>query len=323
VARLERGGPVRMLKQRIGLLGLCVVVPGLLAAGLAAPTSLPGAMLPAELDANWQIGIVAAALFLVHVSLALFAWQSSLRLLGVQTSRLTTARIFSLSLLTRYLPGGLWHLGSRMAAMTYLQKDGVRVGFSLLLEQTTTLALCASLALLLGLVDAGALCWLGTRVAATDSWRLLLPGTLAVMLLLYPPHFRRLLLWAARLTRRPPVPSSRGLLIVYGLQALSLAAFVAAHIAVLKVYVDPLPTGPLTIAAAVLTATLAGFITPFVPSGLGVREAALALLFQHWLTGAELIAVTITPRVLLIASEVLFLAVAVSITPSTKKIRSS
>lgn len=304
----SRAGRTRRLFLRLALLVLAV---GLCVAVLAPQVPSWGSLWVTARAADWRFAALAIGLFTLHTTLVLVGWHRALALVGVPTAFLPSARIFSLSLLTRYLPGGIWHLGTRLAALSLRGADPVRVGFSLLLEQLAALLMCALLvALLLGIDPTPLKLLVAPDPTAAVWWPLPVATLTCALILLYPPVFGRVLAAVARTLHRPcpPPPPAVALFGLYALHALALLVFAAAYMAAARMYGPALPLGPAGFAGAVLTATLTGFLAPFVPGGLGVREALLALLLRDALSGPALAAVVLAPRLLLVLAEVALLA---------------
>jgi glycosyltransferase 2 family protein len=301
----SRGPLARLLLTALAL-GLCVAV-------LVPQVPSWLALWATQQTADWRFAVLAVALFTLHTALVLSAWQYSLKFVGVSVRFGSVARIFSFSLLTRYLPGGLWHLGSRLAALTWRGADAVRVGCSLLLEQLAALLMCGFLVLLLLLLDPAPIALFDVHWPWVRSWwPLLALATAGAVVLLYPPVFHWLLDWTALRLRRPRLsnfPATGPLMRLYGLHLLALLVFAGAYGAAALIYLDVLPLSPVGFGGAVLAATLMGFLAPFVPSGLGVREAALALFLHDTVTGPALVAVVVAPRLLLMVAELGLLAV--------------
>lgn len=304
-------------KRRIG--GMLFLRAGMLLLGVMACVYLVDRYLPSfqvlssqgEL-AVWPHGVLAFTLFAAHVLLVFFAWHHSLGLVGVNVSPKLSAGIFLVSLVTRYIPGGIWHLGSRLLAMSRLGENSYLVGVTLVLEQLAALAVCLLLVLLFiggglffpeidGITAGGALVSNGVLLASSI---LLLGG-------LYPPVFRKLLARVFNMLKKQeltvPLPSL-ALYRLYGIHALSLLVFALGYQQVLAlVSGQALPPAALVM-GIVLIATLLGYLAPFVPGGIGVRESLIVVLMLPYMDAADATAMAVLGRVLIIVVEFFLLS---------------
>ena len=195
--------------------------------------------------------VLAAVAFTLHVGLNALAFAPLNRAFGVEIPSHTLSGIWGSTLLTKYVPGGVWHIVGRGVV---LARTGVtpRVTASVgILEQTVSLGLC-------GLI-AGCFLWTDVPV-----WTRLIIFTLgALVVLLVPPLGFRLL--------RTPIQSRfyRRAVAGYGLALIPYALGYLALIA---------PADSWQFFGALFAGTVAGVLALPVPGGVGVRESATALL---------------------------------------------
>ncbi|MFQ5813531.1 MAG: YbhN family protein [Anaerolineae bacterium] len=234
-------------------------------------------------------------------------WNLTMRCLGGGLALRKGLKVYFLSNLGWYLPGKVWYAVGR----AYLgQQEGASAGVistSVVIEvvlSLTSSALMATLALplLTPLLGARSI-YLGIAVLALG------------LAALHPALMKRSLTLLERLlpgpkrTINPPLRYSvmMGLLAGY----LFIWGFVGAAFFVLLNAVHPLPLAWLpTVAAIYAVSWMAGFLAPFAPSGLGVREGAMILLLGQYLPVPAVTAAAILFRIWLILAEVLWAAVA-------------
>jgi uncharacterized membrane protein YbhN (UPF0104 family) len=234
-------------------------------------------------------------------------WNLMVRYLGGGLALRKGMKVYFLSNLGWYLPGKVWYAVGR----AYLgQKEGILVGVistSVLMEvvlSLTSSALMATLALplLSPLLGTKGL-YLGIAVLAFG---------LAV---LHPALMKPSLNLLARLLPgpKPNIDPPLRYSVVMGLLAgyLFIWGFVGAAFFILLNAVYLLPLAWLPTATAIYAASwIAGFLTPFAPSGLGVREGVMILLLGQYLPVPAVTAAAILFRLWLILAEVLWAAVA-------------
>ncbi len=235
------------------------------------------------------------------------AWNFLVRYLAGDLTLRKGLKVYFLSNLGWYVPGKVWYAVGR----TYLgQQEGVSVevvSTSVLVEMVLSLtssALVAALALplLSPLLGARSL-YLGIAV--------LVFGLVA----LHPVPMKTLLALLERLLPGPrreirsPLRYSvmMGFLVGY----LCIWGIVGAAFFVLLNAIRPLPLAWLpTVTSIYAVSWMAGFLAPFAPSGLGVREGAIILLLGQYLPVPAVTAAAILFRLWLILAELLWAAVA-------------
>lgn len=234
-------------------------------------------------------------------------WNLMVRYLGGTLALRKGMKVYFLSNLWWYLPGKVWYAVGR----TYLgQQQGVSVGVistSVLMEMALTLtssALMATLALPLvsPLLGAKSL-YLGVAVLVLG---------LAV---LHPALMKPALALLEHLLPGPkqainhPLRYSVMMSLLVGY--LFIWGFVGAAFFVLLNAIYPLPLTWLpTVVAIYAISWIAGFLTPFAPSGLGVREGTMILLLGQYLPVPAVTSAAILFRIWLILAEVIWAVVA-------------
>lgn len=226
---------------------------------------------------SWQVDpvplLISFPLLLVHLAFLAGIWALSLRYLGEQVPWGRAVRVWLLTQIARYLPGGTWDALARMAVGS---REGLRLlqgGVSVILEMATQTVAAVAVFLL------SLLCWPGgPALREYGGLAALVPlGLLA----LYPPVVERSVNAALRLAGRPPVRLGLRYGQVLALFGLHLAARVLVGVAFFcfarALY--PFPWGTLPALVGTFAGAWAtGFVVFFVPLGLGVREGVMTAL---------------------------------------------
>lgn len=212
---------------------------------------------------------------------------------GVSLHYLQAARLYNLSQLGKYLPGSIWQFVGRAAAYRNLGATFPQIRDSLLTESLWILAAAALVGALLtgpGIVDvvtqalSPALAWwlvglaglglLAVAAIAVYRWSTLL----AYLELLVPPVravFVQAVIW-----------------VLLGAAFWCLLSASGIHAGVW------FPIGLFAAAYAV------GFMVPFAPAGLGVRDGILVLGLLPFTTTAEAVAIALLARVVYLVVDV-------------------
>ena len=234
--------------------------------------------------------IVLAGFVLVYgaanVLLAL-AWWDLLGFFGAVTTRAWAVRAYGLSQLAKYVPGNIFHLAGRQAFGLAARLPGWPLAKSSLWE--------------LGLMSVtGALFvpLLAPLIARTNS----APWTWAT--------FTTILAIAVGSAWRwfgAPVARAVGLYALF----LAVSGFVFVGVLALIAPQGGLDLGLLpALCGAYVVAWLIGLVTPGAPAGVGVRELVLLFLLGSFISEAESLQAVVLARVVTVAGDVLYFAVA-------------
>lgn len=240
------------------------------------------------------------AALLLATAFPAWLWQLSLLWLGERLTFAQALRIWLLSNLVRYVPGNVW----QFLSMIYLGKQaGVSQALTL-----TSIVISQALSTISGLLIGG-LYWLAQSSGQNPTQpAALLLAVLLGLAALHPAVMERALNWALALLGRPAIAIRLSfgqillLLVLYGLHWLLYG--LAFH--QLAAAITPFPLAELPRAVALFAAAYTiGFLSLLTPSGLGVRESALALLLSSVMPLPLATVVSLAARLWLTLGEVL------------------
>ncbi|KAF0655042.1 hypothetical protein L107_00945 [Cyanobium sp. Copco_Reservoir_LC18] len=260
-----------------------------------------------------ELAAVAALLVLGKLGMNV-AMLLATRHCAIPVSRRDGFYMYNLAQLAKYVPGSIWQFVSRIAMLRARQAPATAIRDSILAENGWVVGS----ALLIGVVLLGLaqpafylrlLEALGrvppTLALPLGAVLLALAGALAVALPRLRRRSSRLLPWLIRL--RPPRAASLSLL-------LGWAALGASFWLCLRPFLGAGPAWPAVIGVYCL-AWVAGYLVPFAPAGLGVREVVLALALDPFLAADTSLVVVAVHRVLYLLVEVLLALVALALGP--------
>lgn len=212
---------------------------------------------------------------------------------GIPLRYLQAARLYNLSQLGKYLPGSIWQFVGRAAAYRNLGAAFPQIRDSLLTESLWILAAAALVGALLtgpGIVEvvtqtlSPALAWWLVGLAAAG---LLVVAALAV--------YR----WSALLAYlKLLVPPVNAVLVQALIWSLLGAAFWCLLVA------SGIHAGIWFSIGLFAAAYAVGFMVPFAPAGLGVRDGILVLGLLPFTTTAEAVAIALLARVVYLVVDV-------------------
>ncbi|HEV2088080.1 MAG TPA: lysylphosphatidylglycerol synthase domain-containing protein [Cryptosporangiaceae bacterium] len=275
--------------------GLLVVVLGFAVWAIVRNrTSLVAAL--ADLSPWAVLGSFVAALLAMVASL--FMWRAVLADLGAPLSVKDGARVFYLSQLGKYVPGGIWSIASQVALTRELR-----------VPRRTSLAggvLTIAVSTGVGLIVAGAMLPFAAPEAARKYWWIML-AIPVFLVALHPPVLGWLINRALRVIGRPPLPRAptrAGLLRAAAWQ-LVVWLMLGVHAWLLVVGVGG-PVGrslPVAIAGYALAYSIG--LLALMPAGAGIRDLALIIAFGTVIPGPAALAVALVSRTLLVVVDLL------------------
>jgi uncharacterized membrane protein YbhN (UPF0104 family) len=241
----------------------------------------------------WWLILAALGLSILYVAATMLSWRAVLRDLGSHLGIAPASRLFFVSQVGKYLPGGVWNIvaAAEMGKDIDIPRRRSVTGMvvALLISIVTAVALAVGAVALDPHVrdDVGWIAWL-------------LP---VFIVLLAPPVLNRLIGLALRIVGRPALEhplSARG---IGSAAAWAVVGWLlaGAQVWLLAVGVGLEPTIG-TFARCVSGYALAwvvGFLVVFVPAGAGVREGVLGILLAGLMDSGEIVVVVLASRVLL------------------------
>lgn len=266
---------------------------------------------------SWWVVLLALVISFLFVWLTMLAWRTILNDAGDPVKAGPARRIFFVSQVAKYLPGGVWNFVAAAEMGTdydISRRRSVTVLLmSMLVSVLTGLGL-ASIALVFG----------PSGLIGTYWWVLLVIPVL--LIILYPPVLNVFVNRGLTLLKRDGIEKP------FSGRAIGVAALWAAAswaVAGLQVWLiltglgnDPaLQTYLLTLGGYAL-AWVVGFLVFFVPAGVGVREVVLGASLAGLVPAGDVVVVVLLSRILFtIADLILGLASSLSIRRSARSVQ--
>ncbi len=258
-------------------------------------------VLEIQVNANWKWALISIIFFLIHGFIVFLAWAQSLKYHDLNIEKRNVMSIHFISLISRYLPGGIWHIAGRLISLVNKGFDVRKVLSTLYLEQIIAILSC------LGLVMA--FYWYRPSIYSELTaisfvkWSILFSGCLITFLVLPNllttlPNFILSLLNKGKIQFLLRSQYYK----LFFFHILSLLLYAIGYYFAARVY---MPSPDITLLVAIIIfATLVGFLAIFVPSGLGIREGIfIAYLNQQGIEGSIAISIALLPRLLIISAE--------------------
>lgn len=308
IANCWRGGK-RLFRKHWRLVQYCFVGLVFLPIGISLYTNWRElSSFKWELDYRW----LALSIPLVSASvLSLAAWWTwSVRLLQEPLGWRQGTRIWAVSQLAKYLPGGIWNYVSRAYASERAGVSRRHAALSLVIE--VILSIQAAI-----IVFLASLPFWPTNECSYAELLVLVGIVMLGFIALKPSLLNGSVNLALRVLGREPVDiaSLKYPQILELLTGHTLAAFgagLAFYLMVLSVHDVP-TSAAFPMAGMLAISVVAGFLNPLTPHGLGTREGLLIVLLSFYLPLPVAIVISLLSRVWLTVSEllgVLFVSIA-------------
>ncbi len=247
-------------------------------------------------------GVLAAlAVSVAYVAATALSWRALLADLGSPLPVGVAARVFFVSQVAKYLPGGVWNIVAAAelgADHEVPRRRSVTVMMMSLLVSCVTGAALAVVGLLATAPAIEDFWW--SAISALGVVALSLPVLVA---LLCPPVLGRVVDLALRITKQPPLerrPTWRGVGAGAGWQLVAwLFAGLQVYLLAEPVGLQPGVGGYLLATGGYALAWTAGFLAIVVPAGAGVREVVLGSVLGGTLAPGGAVMVVLLSRVLL------------------------
>lgn len=254
---------------------------------------------------NWifrfdLLGMSLAAAVVIFV-LDAYGWRLILKTLGCELPTHRAIRVWFISSLSRYIPGGVWPYASRVVLAKEEGVDVVTASVSLYLE--TLLLATSSMAVgLLALV--GGVGWpIHPLLVAAIFLALALPFHPGVLRLLGKLPGR-----VGMAMQQVRLPKMRHTIVLYIYYLIFWVMFGAVFVCFVSAIHPISPEYWIPVGASLAFGFFVGFIFIFAPGGIGVRESALYLLLLPFIPHAASLLVSIGSRLWLMAAEATTLA---------------
>jgi len=257
------------------------------------------------IDPGWlALSIVLLALYFF---LAAWIWRLVLRALGEEIGLADACRIWYFSQMGKYVPGKVWFAVGRIVLCRQVGVGAAAASISTVLE------------LLLVILAAAAVFLVSLPLwPSVDAKVLTLApiGAAAIIVVLHPSVFSRILRWAAKVLRREPMSYPlrwRDLGIIVGAYAITWIVYGAGLECLLRAIrlgeavAAPelaLPGRILFFAGAAGVAWAIGFLSVITPSGLGVREATLGFFLNVHLAAPLPVLLALVARLWMTVGEI-------------------
>lgn len=243
--------------------------------------------------------------------IGMLGWRVLLAGLGTSLPLDAAARLYFVSGLGKYLPGGLWPALGHAETARRMGEPPLRLAFAFLASVALSVATGLALGMLvLPGLDAGPAVW---TAAATVVAVIAVP-------VVVPSSMGRLVSLAGRILRRPsPSVSPPGVRSTVTAALLIGAGWAvsALHVPLLAVAVGGRWADLWVLAGGFVLAGTAGVLAFVLPAGLGAREVVLGVVLSTVLPAAAVVAVVATSRVVVIAADVAAAALAALLSRST------
>ncbi|MEP7368019.1 MAG: lysylphosphatidylglycerol synthase domain-containing protein [Dermatophilaceae bacterium] len=252
------------------------------------------AVLGAISQLPWSTLGASGGAALIYVGLTMLAWRAVLADLGSHLTVGDASKVFFLSQLGKYVPGGVWNVvaAAELGAGHRIPRR----------RSLSAMAVTILVSIVTGMAVAVVAISLGPPVVSDRyGW---VVWTLPVFLAsLAPPVLNRILGFLLRISKRPPLEhplTANGAGAAIGWSVLSWLA-AGLHIWLLAT-AEGLPATPRSFALATggyALAWVVGFMVVFVPAGLGAREAVLVATLVGEVESGGVLAVVLISRLTL------------------------
>jgi glycosyltransferase involved in cell wall biosynthesis/uncharacterized membrane protein YbhN (UPF0104 family) len=247
----------------------------------------------------WLVAAAAASIF-AGLYVNMLSWRSVVAAFGTRLGLHDAARVFFVSQLAKYIPGGIWPI-------VVSARTGRAAGLAPRVSVASmTVALLMSVTV--GAVFATGALFLVPAVRDQYWWApvlLLLAGVVA----LSPPVLDRLIALALRLLRRDALDALRPRPFAVAIGwAVTSWTFLGAGLALLVAALYDVTIVEFLLAmASYALAWVSGFVAVIAPAGAGVREIVLGLTLGTFVPTAAVLSIVVVDRVLMTFGDVAML----------------
>ncbi len=236
-------------------------------------------------------------------------WSRSLAWWGATMRGPAALRVFFLSNLARYVPGGVWQFAGLAALSSAQGVSPVAATAAVLFQQAALLATGTALALAVSPIALETYLSRWGVALPSLAMRLTLAGTIVVALIgLLPPLLRPLRrVVERRISDVRAIPQVSAMELA-GYLAVTFAGWIGYGISFAlfaRAVLAGAPLSPVTAAAIYVAAYVAGIVVIVLPGGIGIREGVLVAALTPIIGVDRALFLAIASRVWLVALEIL------------------
>ncbi len=259
---------------------------------------------------NFPVLLISIFLFFSYFLMRSFLWRTTLKMKGHSIPFLDNTYRFSLSEIKRYTPGNVWSFISRGSLFKEAGVDNKTIGIALVSDIHLVIIGCAIVAL-------GALPFIFN---SSSDLRGKLLSLIPISLILIAVYFVGTSLIYKKYRKNEKFASTlflpgfslREKLKLIGIATVTYAIFgIANYMAFVSLFNFD-PKYALALPSFFTLSLLIGYLSFFTPTGLGVRELVVTLGLSQVMNASDAAAMSVFTRVVLIFSEVTFLAIVLS-----------
>ncbi|GAA4367630.1 hypothetical protein GCM10023152_04000 [Agromyces bauzanensis] len=267
----------------------------------------------AVLQMNPWLVFAAASSVLAGLYVNMLSWRSVVGAFGIRLGYRDSARVFFVSQLAKYIPGGIWPI-------VLSARTGRAAGLAARVS-VTSMTIALLIGVTVGAVYSTGALFLVPAVREQYWWAPVVLLAIGVVILM-PPILDRLIGLALRLMRREAVPALRyrpfaaaiaWSVLSWALLGTGLALLVAASQAIS-------PFEFVLSVASYAIAWVSGFAAVIAPAGAGVREVVLGLTLGSFLPAASVLSIVVVDRILMTIGDVAMLVFTISPRTRTRSV---
>ncbi len=251
---------------------------------------------------NYPLLSVSLILVIANFIFLVWIWKKLILRMGYFLKLKKAFKIFFYSTMGKYVPGKVWAI---LGAVYLCEKEGIppkASGTAAVLFQALNMIAGLLLVLLVS----------GTKFLGGVPKILYLPLVLILVILIYPPLMEKVLNILLKLLKREPVRINLSFRHNLGFTFLFLLSWFVYGVA-FNVFIRSLTPYSWDLvpfmASAFVFSYVIGFLSVFVPGGLGVREGILVFYLSHYLPLPVATLIALLSRLWMTAAEFLGLAV--------------
>jgi glycosyltransferase 2 family protein len=241
--------------------------------------------------------------FIIYVA----AWRFIILKLGSNVTFKRAFWIIATSQIAKYIPGGAWLVLGRVYIGKSKELRAETITLSVIIETGLTI-LVSILLFLLSVILA--------KQRIFNSYLFITPIVLLMLVILYPPILRELINLPLKMVRRPPISFTISRMALLQLVAyfigLWFAQLIGFYFLINSIYPIGIPK-ILNLTTAYTLSWITGFVAPFAPGGLGVREGMMALLLSDFIPSPLAIAISFLSRVWILVFEIVLFFIGLAV----------